>query len=537
MAERSPLAEIHRLMGEAAAAFGRGDVARAAMLGEQALALQPGMPEALHLTGLCALARGDLAGALTRLERAASLKPAEAQLIHNLGIARMQAGDAAGAREAFARAAALDPRNAESWFNLAVVSGELGDAAAAERAYRRALELAPGHAGAASGLAALCEQGNQLEEAGRWTEVALKADPADAVAHLTRAQLDSRAGHQQEAAARLETLLRQPLTARNRALAAGRLGAAFDKLGSPERAWTQYLAAKAALQVTLTPPTAEGPYGFAAAERVAAQLDALLAGLPAFAADAAAPVFLVGFPRSGTTLLDQMLSSHPGIAVLEEQDTLQDFLGEFALSDARLETLSALDAAALMPWRERYWRRVESFMQERPRGKVLVDKLPLNSVFMPLLARLFPGARFIFALRDPRDVVLSCFMQTFTLNEAMRHFLSLAETARYYAAVMGVAARAEAGLGPRVLRIRYEDVVADTEKTARRLLEFLELSWDPAVLSFHETARQRRINTPSYQQVVQPVYGSARERWRKYADELKPVLPVLEPFVKMFGYS
>ncbi len=176
-------------------------------------------------------------------------------------------------------------------------------------------------------------------------------------------------------------------------------------------------------------------------------------------------------------------------------------------------------------------------MPVRPRQKLFVDKLPLNSVFMPLLARLFPGARFILALRDPRDVVLSCFMQTFTLNEAMRHFLSLDETARYYAAVMGVAARAESRLGPRVLRVRYEDVVSDTEGQARRLLAFLQLPWDPAVLAFHETARKRRINTPSYQQVVQPVYGSARERWRKYAEELAPVLPVLEPFVRSFGYK
>ena len=537
MAARPPVAEIHRLMSEAAAAFGRGDVARAAVLGEQALTLQPDMPEALHLTGLCALARGDLARALVWLERAASIKPAEAQLIHNLGIARTQAGDAAGAREAFARAAALDPRNVESQFNLAVVSGELGDAAAAERAYRRALELAPGHAGAASGLASLCEQGNQLEEAGRWTEVALKADPADAVAHLTRAQLDARAGHQQEAARRLETLLKQSLTARNRALAAGRLGAVFDKLDEPKRAWAQFLSAKAALRETLAESAAEGPYSFAVAERVATQLDALLADLPVYAADATAPVFLVGFPRSGTTLLDQMLSSHPDIVVLEEQDTLQDFLGEFALSDARLKALPALDAAALAPWRVRYWKRVDAVISGRHRGKLFVDKLPLNSVFMPLLARLFPGARFIFALRDPRDVVLSCFMQTFTLNEAMRHFLSLAETARYYVAVIGVAARAEAGLGERVLRVRYEDVVGDTEKEARRLLQFLDLAWDPAVLAFHETARQRRINTPSYQQVVQQVYSSARERWRRYADELNPVMPLLDPFVKKFGYE
>ena len=531
-----PMAEIHRLMGGAAEAFGRGDTARAGGLCEQVLALHPDMPEALHLLGLCALAGGDLPRAVALLERAVSRKLPDARLVHNLGIARMQAGDTAGAREAFGRAATLDPRNADSQFNLAVTCSELGDSAGAERAYRRALELDPHHAGAASGLAALCEQDNQLEEAERWAAAALQVDPADPVAQLTRAQLDFRADRAGESVARLEALLTQPLTPRNRALTAGRLGAALDKLGEPRRAWTQYLAAKAALRDTLTTPIAEGPYGFAAARRVEAGLDALLAQLPAHIADASAPVFLVGFPRSGTTLLDQMLSSHPGIAVLEEQDTLQDFLQEFALSDVKLSSLPSLTDEALAHWRQRYWQRVDGFMPERPRGKLFVDKLPLNSVFLPLIARLLPGARFILVLRDPRDVVLSCFMQTFTLNEAMRHFLSLGETADYYAAVMRVAARAEAALAERVLRVRYEDVVRDTEHEARRLLEFLGLPWNPAVLAFHETAKQRRINTPSYHQVAQPVYTGARERWRKYADELEPVMAVLQPFVEKFGY-
>jgi hypothetical protein len=157
-------------------------------------------------------------------------------------------------------------------------------------------------------------------------------------------------------------------------------------------------------------------------------------------------------------------------------------------------------------------------------------------VFLPLMQRLFPASRFIFALRDPRDVVLSCFMQGFDLNEAMRHFLSLEETARYYAAVMGVGADAAERLGPRLHRVRYEDVVADTEGEARRLLAFLGLAWEPAVLEFQKTARSRRINTPSYSQVAEPIYTRAKERWRRYETQLAPVLPVLEPFVKRFGY-
>ncbi len=119
----------------------------------------------------------------------------------------------------------------------------------------------------------------------------------------------------------------------------------------------------------------------------------------------------------------------------------------------------------------------------------------------------------------------------------MRHFLSLEETARYYTAVMGVGAAALERLPALCHRVRYEDVVADTEAEARRLLEFLGVPWEPQVLDFHETARARRINTPSYHQVAEPIYTRARERWRRYEDQLRPVLPLLQPFVARFGYA
>ncbi|HLW74332.1 MAG TPA: sulfotransferase [Gammaproteobacteria bacterium] len=211
-------------------------------------------------------------------------------------------------------------------------------------------------------------------------------------------------------------------------------------------------------------------------------------------------------------------------------------LKEYVLSDAGIEAFLRLDGVGLERWRQRYWRRVAEFMPERRQDVMFVDKLPLNSVFIPLLRRLFPGARFLFALRDPRDVVLSCFMQSFALNEAMRHFLTLQETAAYYAAVMQVGADSVKRLPEAAHRVRYEDVVQDLEGEARRLLGFLGLPWEPGVLDFQQTARKRRINTPSYHQVAQPIYASAKQRWRRYEGQLASVLPVLEPFVKRFGY-
>lgn len=524
-------------MSEASTAYGRGDHAAAARLCARVLAVHPAFPDALHLSGLCALAGGEPGRALPLLDQAAALKPGDAQLAHNLGIARAEYGDRSGARAAFAHAAALDPANPDSQFNLAVTSEEEGDVEQAEAAYRRCLALAPKNAAAAAGLAALCEQKSALPEAERWTSVALVLDAADPVARLTRAQLQFRAGDYAAAAAILEGLLDAPLSVRNRALASGRLGAAYDRLDRPADAWSMFLAAKQALRDGLQAAAEDGGgYGFSTAGRIARQLDTLLTDPPA-SSGGETPVFLLGFPRSGTTLLDQILSGHPGVAVLEEKDTLQDLLQRRALSDADLRAFTAAAPEALVEDRRRYWRRVDEYLPGRPRDSVFVDKLPLNTLFLPLLARLFPAARFIFALRDPRDVVLSCFMQSFALNEAMRHFLTLEETADFYAAVMEVGRRSLAALPQRVHRVRYEDVVGDVESEARRLLEFLGLPWEPAVLDFQMTAKRRRINTPSYHQVARPIYGDAKERWRRYEIQLAPVLPKLKPFIEAFSYS
>lgn len=526
--------EIHRLMTEASAAYGRRDLATAGRLCERVLAQHPAFPEALHLAGLCALGANDHPGALKLLGEAAALKPGDAQLAHHLGIARAEAGDLGGARAAFGHAAALDPKNPSAQFNLGVISEKQGDAEQAEAAYRRCFLLAPNDAVVAASLAALCEQKSELEEAARWCHTALQLDPKEPVARLTRAQLHFRAGEYDPAAAILEGLLPEALSLRNRALATGKLGMVYDRMDRPVEAWRMFLAAKEALRAA-APGVDTGIYSFAVAERIYRNLEAVLAGPPASGGEA--PVFLVGFPRSGTTLLDQILAGHPGIAVLEEKDTLLALAQRYLLDDASLRAFMETSPQALAEDQRRYRRRVEDYLPGGAQGRLLVDKMPLNTLLLPVLVRLFPAARFIFALRDPRDVVLSCFMQTFAPNEAMRHFLALQETADFYAAVMDIGRRSLTALRERIHQVRYEDLVEDTEREARRLLAFLGLDWDPRVLDVQATAKRRRINTPSYHQVARPIYGDARERWRRYAKQLEPVMPQLELYIRAFSYS
>ncbi len=527
-------------MLQAADCYSRNEYTKAALLCEQALAKTPEFPDALHLLGLCRWKSGaSLDGVLQLLQRAQGLKPDDAQLWHNLGIVREQGGDLAGAREAFSNAAERNPKHAESHYNLGVMCAALKDEEAAEAAYRQALAMDGQHAGAAAGLAAVCEARNQLQEAGRWLAIAMQQDPLDAVANLTQAQLDFRAGLYAQAEARLQKLLQRPLSAVNRSLTFGRLGMCYDRLEKYPQAFDAFMQAKQMLREHWGLAPEDQLYGLSAAVRMQGQFATLADNKvqPRTVAQTAEPVFLVGFPRSGTTLLDQILSSHSRITVLEERETLQDVLQDYAVSDVRVQDFSRSDAAVLQEYRERYWARVSGYLPHLSRDRLFIDKLPLNTLYLPLIHRLFPAARFIFALRDPRDVVLSCFMQSFEPNAAMRNFFTLESTLGFYTAVMDIGRLALAAFPGNIHQLRYEDLVEDTATEARKLLAFLGLEWEPAVLEFYKTAQNRRIHTPSYHQVAQPIYRSARRRWRNYAQQLQPVLPQLQSYVDYCGYS
>ncbi len=245
------------------------------------------------------------------------------------------------------------------------------------------------------------------------------------------------------------------------------------------------------------------------------------------------PIFIVGFPRSGTTLLDTLLMNIPSLHVMEEMPVLVEV--EAALGDdGRLATLSSDQAQRL---RSLYYETIAK-VAPAPAGRTIVDKHPLQMTRMPLIHRLFPDARIVFVERHPCDSVLSCFMSNFQLNHAMLSFVTLDEAARTYDAVFEAWTRAEATLPLRVHRIRYERMVADLEGEMRPLLGFLGLEWDPKVLDNRAAAAKRdHIRTASYSQVTEPIYRRSAGRWERYRRQLEPVLPMLAPWAELMGYE
>lgn len=249
------------------------------------------------------------------------------------------------------------------------------------------------------------------------------------------------------------------------------------------------------------------------------------------------PVFIVGFPRSGTTMLEQMLDAHPDFVSMDEQPILQHCIE--AMHPMGVEyphALARLGAAQLDALRTIYWRDVARLVTLRE-GQVLVDKNPLNILRLPMIARLFPDARIILALRHPCDVVLSCYMQNFRSPTFMTLCASLERLSKSYTNAMRNWIHHEELLRPNVLRLRYEETVEDFPRQVERIADFLRIADHAHLARFSEHAAAKRyISTPSYSQVVEPVNARAKGRWQAYRRYFEPVLPLLQPVADHWGY-
>lgn len=244
------------------------------------------------------------------------------------------------------------------------------------------------------------------------------------------------------------------------------------------------------------------------------------------------PVFLFGFPRSGTTLLDTMLMGHPSIEVMEEEPALQQACQHLRYEDLPVATDEQIKAA-----RDAYFEMAASLVSLKP-GTLLVDKNPLATNLVPHIRRLFPDARIILALRHPCDVVLSCFVTNFRLNDGMSSFTRLETAAELYDSSFSYFERVQSLMPTPTHTVMYEKVVADQQGELRKLFDFLGLDWHDAVLDHQTTALGRgRIKTASYAQVVEPIYNRSAGRWQNFRKHLEPIFPVLQPWVEKFGYS
>ena len=491
--------------------------------------------------------RQSYAEAIEWLERGRRLDPANPGLLFDLGRAHGLRYDYAAAERCLDKAARLAPRRAEALAEAGNHCQEFGHYDMATAYFERAAEESAAPAEVFVTLAELYERGHRTAEAAAWAgrALALQADHPRAL--LAQARLQRLAGDIEAAENQTRALLVMASTdPQTRIRAWYELGGILDKEGRFEEATTAFLEAKALQRPAAT-------QAFAVLQGVQARVkeseQTISAGVLerwTAAREELGPArrlaLLCGHPRSGTTLLEQVLDAHPEIVSAEETHILHDeaylpLSRGFPETSSVLQVLDAAPPSQLRQARDDYFRCTELFLHQPIDGRWLIDKNPALSVLIPAVIRIFPEAKFLFALRDPRDVVLSCFMQYLRLNPVASAYLTLEGTVQQYASVMGLWRALLPRMKNPCLEVRYEEMVTDLEGVARRTLDFLGVAWDETVLRFYEHARRKPVRSPTYADVTKPIYRGAVGRWRNYQTMLDPYLSGLEPFVKAFGYE
>ncbi|HEX6963720.1 MAG TPA: sulfotransferase [Lacipirellula sp.] len=417
--------------------------------------------------------------------------------------------------------------------------------------YRRSLELqpeSPERFNVLLELAKMLERLHQLDDARQCVEEALRLGPSSSAARFTLARIERRQGDVSAAESHWRDLITGEHVPPGIAADSGyELAALLDAAGQFDEAYATLVKAKAILDSAAIPYREEAEELARTSRTTFAAIQAEHVERWSAAGASLKPMqgplaLLTSHPRSGTTLLEQVLDSHPQAISADELQVMAEMvyvpLGQKAGRGAPV--VAALDQASvddLNRVRHSYWSSMEGALRQPVAGRTLIDKNPELTLLLPLVARVFPEMSIIFALRDPRDVILSCFMQRLPLNTVSVHYLTLEAAAKKYAANMRAWLKIRDMLRNRWLEVRYEDCVADLKQQAQRVLEFLNLPWDDQVLDYHRRAQTKHVHSPTYEAVTKPVYSSSVGRWRNYEAQLAPVMGILQPYVDAFGYA
>ncbi len=549
-----------------------GDVQGAEAAFRQTLAIDPDHADALFGSGLCLEARGKLAEAEAAYRHAALARGDFPQALTNLASVLTRSGRPAEAVQILDRVLASRSNFEAARFNRGTAYYALRRLAEAEADFRHLLKRRPDQADALNELGRVLLKQSRLQEAadlfregqGRHPEdprfpanlasaferlndlasaeaaaaQALALAPGDPSLLYLHATLDHRLGRLAAARDNLQEMLSADLAETHRGEALCELGEVLDKLDEPGEAF-QAIAEGNALRAQS--PAAQGADGDRFLARVVQAREGFTrerirtVAMRAPTCERPPPVFFVGFPRSGTTLMERALKAHPEIVTTDERSPLAPILAELSENGTYPEDLEHLTGGQVKELQDRFWAGAETNLGPLEERR-LVDKMPLNIVNLGLANCLFPGARVLVALRDPRDTCLSCFMQRFQFSDAMVNFFELERTAKTYAAVMELWLQYRDTLSLTWHEYRYEDLVEDFGGTLREVLDFIGLPWHEDVMAYGELAKEQVITTPSYRQVTREIDKKAAGRWRRYQGELSPILPVLQPLVRAFGY-
>jgi tetratricopeptide (TPR) repeat protein len=519
----NPAASLaHNNLGLVLAALGRGEQALASF--RRALQLNPRFVQALVSLGNVSCDGGDYHAALAAYRRAVEIEPQRADAHYQLGRALYELGELAESIASYRRALTLEPAHAPAQLGLATALRLEGPASEAEALCRAILDADPGHVGALSLLGDLAADRGDFSQSQELFQRALAIDGTSAAAlssiaahrRLTRAD-----GAWLEASGQA---LAKPLPLALEVALRYARGKYYDDLGTYPEAFAEYTRAN---ELSRRHGTA---YDRAGLER---QVDEIIRtfdrefvrGAHAGACDSELPVLVLGMPRSGTTLTEQILASHPQAFGAGEVRFWDEAAERFASAGSG----SGARARALADISHDYLARLGARAGDARR---VIDKMPANFLHAGLIHVSFPRARILHMQRHPLDTCLSLYFQNF--GDRHPHARELDSLAHYYRQYLRITDHWRAVLpASALLEIPYEGLVAQQEHWTRRMLEFIALPWDPRCLEFHRT--ERIVITASRAQVRQKINSGSIGRWRNYAPYLAPLEPLLELFGERTG--
>lgn len=509
--------------------FNGGNLPRAFDLFANAVRLEPNNPVYHRNLGEISRRLGKLDQARLCGEAACKLAPKDVDAYYNLGLVYTDSGDYAKAIQAYRKAVKLDPMHGLSWNNLGSALEQQGDKKGALKAYEKAVALNAQHAEAQNNAGAIYSEQGKLDDAKAAFSSAIKARPNFVESHYNLSSLKTYTPDDPHLAM-LESVYaqRERLTPAARIRYGFAIGKALDDTGQYDRAFAAYDEGNR-IQHSLLPIDEA---------RADALLEAILQTFtPEFFKErerwagakprGKTPIFIVGMPRSGTTLLEQILCSHKSVFGAGELTDLNEVISEATAANAETSFVPGVVSLTKEQVKKIGQEYIERVWKLSPDSKYITDKMPANFFYLGLIHLALPNAKIIHAMRDPMDSCFSCFSRLF--NDTMEFAYDQGTLGRYYRRYITLMRHWHSVLPEgTILDLPYEDMVADTEAQARRVLKFVGLPWDDQCLEFYKN--DRLVKTASVAQVRKPIYKTSVARWKHFARHLQPLLSLVREF-------
>ena len=547
---------------------------KASKLLNKAIEINPSIPDLHNNLGLIFRELGELEKASKSINRAIEINPSYAVAHSNLGLIYKDLFQSEKAINCFEKSIEINPKHEDPYNNLGLVYLDLGEIEKAEKNFKKSIEINSKHVQAFVNLGNLFKNSGDIEKAEMYYEKAISIDPKYFEAYNNLMDLLERTNQNEklnkllfkaelqfklnsvvklfygqylyktqkfsEAIENLEKIKFDKSQLNRERLRSLILAKSYDQVEEFEKAFDYFsktneinLSNKGShIDKNKTLKIIEKRLNFFSNPEIKKwptqkklELNENL-------------IFLIGFPRSGTTLLDTILRSHPSIEVIEEEPILGNFINSLnKFTNENFNNLKNIEENKLKEIRKIYFSNKDKFIKNKDNKKIYIDKMPLNIIHVGEIFRIFPDAKFLVSLRHPCDCVISCFMQSFALNNAMANFLNLEDTANLYNNVMKLWDQYNSVFSLKFHITKYEDIVLNFDKSVNEIVNFLDLPWSDNVFKFYETAEKRKlISTPSYDQVNKPIYNKSIGRWKKYEKHFIKILPILEPWIKKYNY-